>query len=284
MEHYDDDDRETVVSQSISHYAPSTGRPPSYIGGISYSDDERTMQHVNDGLSILHYHQDPKNHVWERKYISAELRSGAWDMIATPIEGLPNAWTFPVFTPAACAELVHHLSGKNTSIEGGGDPTWVTSTDAWSNSNGNRGYKQTEKKLYPRGAFHTVYTSILRNYIHPLLCTVTGGWKKDAKGLAHDTHFVRIGGEGTYDHTKPHFDESTYTVTVCLNEEGVDYSGGTFVFSGSTQQVFAVPKGHAVLHLGGPAHKHGVRPVTKGRKFDMTSLVRFKRITNDDME
>jgi hypothetical protein len=184
-----------------------------------------------------------------RKYIHTQIVQKEYDLICD--EPIDNVFTFPLFTPLFCSELIeeaeHH--GQWTSYRGNSSP----STDIMLESIG----------------FHAAYTRALQMYLYPLFMhkyQLQGeGWRK----LNAQNFIVRYLAEHQ-GHLGLHNDGSYLSMVVTLNTE---YEGGGTIFPKFKKLIKHDQPGYAAIHPGLVGYYHGARPVTQGRRYILASFM-----------
>ena len=72
---------------------------------------------------------------------------------------------------------------------------------------------------------------------------------------------------------RPHFDASTFSVTVTLNRMGVDFEGGGTHYTRQNCTVLDASPGDAVFHPGILTHQHEGLETTRGTRYIVVSFV-----------
>jgi hypothetical protein len=184
-----------------------------------------------------------------RQYIHTQILQKEYDLICD--EPIDNVFTFPLFTPLFCSELIEEAEhyGQWTSYRGNNSP----STDILLNSIG----------------FHAGYTQALQTYVYPLFMhkyQLKGdGWLK----LNAQNFVVRYLSEHQ-GHLGLHNDGSYLSMVVTLNTE---YEGGGTIFPKFKKLIKHDQPGYAAIHPGLVGYYHGARPVTKGRRYILASFM-----------
>eukprot|EP00035_Acanthoeca_spectabilis_P018494 m.393262 g.393262 ORF g.393262 m.393262 type:complete len:218 (+) comp16765_c0_seq21:434-1087(+) len=118
--------------------------------------------------------------------------------------------------------------------------------------------------------FDKTWKEILRRYIAPIAEHTFPGY--NFKGMATLDFIVRY----TQDHQaslRPHFDASTVTAVVGLNQYGKDFEGGGTHFIRQKCIVRAEKVGTAVMFPGILTHQHEGLETTKGTRYIIVSFI-----------
>jgi hypothetical protein len=184
-----------------------------------------------------------------KKYIHLQILHKEFDLICD--EPIDNVFTFPLFTPQFCSELIEEAEhyGQWTSYRGNNNPA----TDILLDSFG----------------FNAGYTRALQTYLYPLFIhkyQLRGdGWLK----LNAQNFIVRYLSEHQ-GHLGLHNDGSYLSMVVTLN---TDYEGGGTIFPKFKKLIKHDQPGHAAIHPGLVGYYHGARPVTRGRRYILASFL-----------
>lgn len=185
---------------------------------------------------------------WVKRYLNPQLANKEFDLICD--EPIDNVYSFPLFTPLFCKELIEEAEhyGEWTSYRGPNTPP----TDIMLTSLG----------------FNDIYTHMLKKYLYPLFYhkyQLHGeGWKK----LNSQNYIVRYLSE-LQGHLGLHNDGSYLSMVVALN---TDFEGGGTIFPKFKKLIKHDQPGYAAIHPGLLGYIHGARPVTKGTRYILASF------------
>nr|XP_021504831.1 procollagen-lysine,2-oxoglutarate 5-dioxygenase 1 [Meriones unguiculatus] len=173
----------------------------------------------------------------------------------------PDVYWFPIFTEAACDELVEEMEhfgqwslgdNKDNRIQGGYEN--VPTIDIHMN----------------QITFEREWHKFLVEYIAPMTEKLYPGYYTRAQ---FDLAFVVRYKPDEQPSLMPHHDASTFTVNIALNKVGEDYEGGGCRFLRYNCSVRAPRKGWALMHPGRLTHYHEGLPTTKGTRYIAVSFV-----------
>jgi len=185
-----------------------------------------------------------------KKYIHAQILQKEYDLICD--EPIDNVFTFPLFTPQFCSELIEEAEHYG----------------AWTSYRGNTINPATDIRLDSFG-FNTGYTHALQTYVYPLFMhkyQLRGeGWLK----LNAQNFIVRYLSEHQ-GHLGLHNDGSYLSMVVTLNTE---FEGGGTIFPKFKKLIKHDQPGYAAIHPGLIGYYHGARPVTQGRRYILASFL-----------
>jgi hypothetical protein len=185
---------------------------------------------------------------WAKKYLDPQLFNQEFALISD--EPVDNIFTFPLFTPLFCKELIGEAEhfGK------------------WMNYRHHDG-PATDILLASFG-FNEIYANALRKYLYPLFYhhyQLRGeGWKN----LKSQNFIVRYLSDQRA-HLGLHNDGSYLSMVVTLN---TDHDGGGTYFPKFKRLITHGRPGHATVHPGLVGYVHGARAVTKGRRYILASF------------
>uniref|UniRef100_A0A8C0X325 Procollagen-lysine,2-oxoglutarate 5-dioxygenase 1 n=1 Tax=Castor canadensis TaxID=51338 RepID=A0A8C0X325_CASCN len=217
-----------------------------------------------DNYQTTHLHSDlwevfsnPED--WKEKYIHEDYTKAlAGKLVETPC---PDVYWFPIFTEAACDELVEEMEhfgqwslgdNKDTRIQGGYEN--VPTIDIHMNQIN----------------FEREWHKFLVEYIAPLTEKLYPGYYTKAQ---FDLAFVVRYKPDEQPSLMPHHDASTFTVNIALNRVGEDYEGGGCRFLRYNCSIRAPRKGWALMHPGRLTHYHEGLPTTRGTRYIAVSFV-----------
>ncbi|XP_030041541.1 procollagen-lysine,2-oxoglutarate 5-dioxygenase 1 isoform X1 [Microcaecilia unicolor] len=217
-----------------------------------------------DNFQTTHLHNDlwqifsnPKD--WEEKYIHENYTMVLQGKhLETPC---PDVYWFPIFTEAACDELVEEMehfgqwsSGNNMDSRLQGGYENIPTIDIHMN----------------QIKYQKEWHKFLLEYIAPITQKLYPGYYTQAK---FELAFVVRYKPDEQPSLMPHHDASTFTLNVALNSAGVDYEGGGCNFLRYNCSIIAPRKGWALMHPGRLTHYHEGLPTTKGTRYIVVSFL-----------
>lgn len=224
------------------------------FGHLLSLDNYQTTHLHNDLWEVFSNPED-----WKEKYIHENYTKAlAGKLVETPC---PDVYWFPIFTEAACDELVEEMEhygqwslgdNKDNRIQGGYEN--VPTIDIHMN----------------QITFEREWHKFLVEYIAPMTEKLYPGYYTRAQ---FDLAFVVRYKPDEQPSLMPHHDASTFTVNIALNRVGEDYEGGGCRFLRYNCSVRAPRKGWALMHPGRLTHYHEGLPTTKGTRYIAVSFV-----------
>ncbi|XP_062821572.1 procollagen-lysine,2-oxoglutarate 5-dioxygenase 1 [Anolis carolinensis] len=220
---------------------------------LSLEDYETTHLH-NDLWQIFSNPED-----WKEKYIhenyTAALKGKG---VETPC---PDVYWFPIFTDAACDELVEEMEnfgqwsrGDNTDSRILGGYENVPTIDIHMN------------QIH----FERHWYRFLLDYIAPITEHLYPGYYTQTQ---FELAFVVRYKPDEQPSLMPHHDASTFTINIALNRVGIDYEGGGCRFLRYNCSIRAPRKGWTLLHPGRLTHYHEGLPTTRGTRYIAVSFL-----------
>uniref|UniRef100_A0A8C7ATW8 Procollagen-lysine,2-oxoglutarate 5-dioxygenase 1 n=1 Tax=Neovison vison TaxID=452646 RepID=A0A8C7ATW8_NEOVI len=204
-----------------------------------------------DNYQTTHLHND----LWE-VFSNPEVRP-----YPRPPQPCPDVYWFPIFTEAACDELVEEMEhygqwslgdNKDNRIQGGYEN--VPTIDIHMNQIN----------------FEREWHKFLVEYIAPMTEKLYPGYYTRAQ---FDLAFVVRYKPDEQPSLMPHHDASTFTINIALNRVGVDYEGGGCRFLRYNCSIRAPRKGWTLMHPGRLTHYHEGLPTTRGTRYIAVSFV-----------
>ncbi|XP_039329429.1 procollagen-lysine,2-oxoglutarate 5-dioxygenase 1 [Saimiri boliviensis] len=224
------------------------------LGHLLSLDNYRTTHLHNDLWEVFSNPED-----WKEKYIHVNYTKAlAGKLVETPC---PDVYWFPIFTEAACDELVEEMEhfgqwslgdNKDNRIQGGYEN--VPTIDIHMNQIG----------------FEREWHKFLLEYIAPMTEKLYPGYYTRAQ---FDLAFVVRYKPDEQPSLMPHHDASTFTINIALNRVGVDYEGGGCRFLRYNCSIRAPRKGWTLMHPGRLTHYHEGLPTTRGTRYIAVSFV-----------
>ncbi|XP_067390600.1 multifunctional procollagen lysine hydroxylase and glycosyltransferase LH3 isoform X2 [Emydura macquarii macquarii] len=196
---------------------------------------------------------------WEEKYIHENYsRVLDEEMVEQPC---PDVYWFPVFTEAACDELVGEV--EHFGVWSGGSHKDARLAGGYENV-------PTDDVHLTQLGLEGAWLRFLANYVGPVAERLYPGYYTKARALLN--FVVRYRPE-QQPALRPHHDSSTFTINIALNSKGTDYEGGGCRFLRYDCAVEAPRKGWSLMHPGRLTHFHEGLPTTRGTRYIMVSFV-----------
>ena len=162
-----------------------------------------------------------------------------------------DIFQFPLTTARFAAELIEESEAfgqwssgtyKDTRIKGGYEPV------------------PTQDIHFHQLGFKETWTEALRRFVGPV---AEHHWKGYTLRNKQNLDFiVKYSTCPTCQPSlRPHFDSSTFSLNIALNQGGVDFTGGGTHFESQNCTVLNNPVGWALIHPGRLTHHHEVRAV-----------------------
>ncbi|XP_063409563.1 procollagen-lysine,2-oxoglutarate 5-dioxygenase 1-like [Mytilus trossulus] len=225
-----------------------------YRGHLVNTDDYNTTHLHSDMFQMF---KNPLD--WEKKYIhenySVALKDGA--VITQPC---PDVYWFPIVSDTFCDHMIKTMEDYGKWSDGGHEDIRVG------------GYENVPTvDIHMRQIdFDEHFLNFLQTYVQPLKDIVYPGMSGDADSVMN---FVVRYRPGEQDHLKPHHDESTYTINIALNRQGIDYAGGGSRFIRYNCSVVNTRKGWMIMHPGKLTHYHEGLYTTSGTRYILVSFI-----------
>ena len=192
---------------------------------------------------------------WDEKNLSKELVSTNYKYELLADEPLSDVFTFPLFTHDFCDLLSSKLSGFDE---------WTVSRHAKYPTN------DVLIENFDR-SFAEIYDSIIRNILHPALNCLYE--TQIDKNFDHETFIVRYDPDHQ-GHLDLHHDSASFTFITTLTDTTSYEGGGTWFPKHKT--LLKADKGVVTMHPSLFTHRHGVRPLTSGKRFAIVSFCKIR--------
>ena len=182
---------------------------------------------------------------WTKRFIHPQTRVRDWDGIVE--EQGTDIYTWPIFTEEFCQLIIEEAEHQ---------ATWTEAR--------HEHYPTTDFLLDTIG-LNDMYMKVLRTYGFPV-----AKWKWGLSGSRWDMsaeNFLAKYTPTAQGHLDSHLDESSYTLTLALNNEFE--GGGTWYHRQKT--LIKAPTGHVCL-FPMPTHKHSGRYISKGTRYIIVSF------------
>ncbi|XP_042333915.1 procollagen-lysine,2-oxoglutarate 5-dioxygenase 1 isoform X2 [Sceloporus undulatus] len=224
------------------------------FGHILSLENYQTTHLHNDLWQIFSNPED-----WKEKYIHENYTAALkGKLVETPC---PDVYWFPLFTDAACDELVEEMENFGQWSKGDNTDTRILG-----------GYENV-----PTIDIHMNQINFEREWYKFLLDYIAPITEKLYPGYYTRTQFelafvVRYKPE-EQPSLMPHHDASTFTINIALNRVGIDYEGGGCRFLRYNCSIRAPRKGWTLMHPGRLTHYHEGLPTTKGTRYIAVSFL-----------
>lgn len=188
---------------------------------------------------------------WVKKYVNAQLVDREFDLICD--EPIDNVYTFPVFTPLFCSQLIEEAENHGE---------WETAR--------HQRYP-TNDKLLSKFGLDVVYNFVIMNYVMPLVLhkyTLEDYWMN----VDIENFIARYSGD-VQQHLGVHHDGTHLSFILTLNTE---YLGGGTYFPKFKTLVKPNQAGVMSVHPGMVGYLHGARPVLEGKRYVVASFLKGK--------
>uniref|UniRef100_A0A8C8SFI6 procollagen-lysine 5-dioxygenase n=1 Tax=Pelusios castaneus TaxID=367368 RepID=A0A8C8SFI6_9SAUR len=224
--------------------------------------------HLHWSISLTQY-LGPHPQDWQEKYIHENYsRVLDGDVVEQPC---PDVYWFPIFTEAACDELVGEV--EHYGIWSGGRHEDARLAGGYENV-------PTDDIHMSQVGLERTWLRFLGEYIAPVTEKLYPGYYTKAQALLNFVVRYRPERQSAL---RPHHDSSTFTINIALNNWGggtrgspltsVSPQGGGCRFLRYNCSVEAPRKGWTLMHPGRLTHFHEGLPTTRGTRYIMVSFV-----------
>lgn len=182
-----------------------------------------------------------------KKYITYSARLKEFDLIVD--EPITDVFTFPLFTEEFCRDII---------------------AEAEENGNWTRERHQfypTTDMLIDELGLQLYYQYVLQDFVYPVAIHKWGLEGKDWTNMESENFVIKYD-EAVQGHLSLHHDSASISTVLALNEE---YEGGGTWFW-RQQKLHKGKTGHISVHPSVITHRHGGRPVTKGKRYILVSF------------
>ncbi len=181
------------------------------------------------------------------RFVTYSARLKEYDLIVD--EPIRDIFTFPLFTKEFCNLVIEEAQFS----------------DKWTKKRHDN-YPTTDMLIQVLG-LQKYYQKILEEFVYPV---AIHKWKLEGKmwGDMISENFIIKYEEDVQGHLSLHHDGAVISMVLALND---DYEGGGTWFS-RQQQLHKGEAGHISVHPSVITHRHGARPVTKGKRFVLVSF------------
>lgn len=198
---------------------------------------------------------------WEEAYLDPRNK----DMAVPNLRSIrPECWdiyNFPIFSHRFTDELVAEAEHYGQ---------WSGSQYEDDRLAGGYENVPTQDIHFNQFGFDETWIEILKRYIAPVAEAQYTGYTFTGKKTLD--FIVRYKPEGQPS-LRPHFDSSTFSLNVALNQIGIDFEGGGTHFTRQNCTVLENAKGSGIIHPGTLTHQHEGLPVTNGTRYIIVSFV-----------
>lgn len=189
---------------------------------------------------------------WKKKWLSYEAQTKEWDLIVD--EPIADVFTFPLFNLDFCKAVIQKAEDLNK---------WETDR---------HDFYPTIDVLLEKIGMNDVYHRVLKEFGYACAIHMWGLEGKNWPNMNSENFMIKYT-EEKQGHLSLHHDYADISFVLALNEE---YEGGGTYFHRQKALHKGKP-GHISLHPGAITHKHGGRPVHKGKRYIIVSFCRFDR-------
>ncbi|CAH8460793.1 unnamed protein product [Dicrocoelium dendriticum] len=221
--------------------------------------DKYTTNHVNNDLwQIFDNHLD-----WEEQYVHPE-----YSRLLDPNVGMedilqpcPDVFWFPLVSEKFSAQLINESESANMWSDGSNQDPRLEG-----------GYENVPTRdIHMRQLeWEEHWLHFLQKYVHPIQKKVFQGY--DDKPWARMNFVVRYKPDEQAS-LRPHHDASSYSLTIALNQPGVDYEGGGTRFVRYNCSVVNTKIGWTTIFPGRVTHLHEGLTTTAGTRYIFVTFV-----------
>ena len=182
-----------------------------------------------------------------KKYVTYSARLKEFDLIVD--EPIADVFTFPLFTEEFCEKIIAEAEALNK---------WTRERHEF--------YPTTDMLIDELG-LQTYYQYVLQDFVYPVAIHKWGLEGKDWTNMVSENFMIKYE-EEVQGHLSLHHDSASISTVLALNEgyEG----GGTWFWR--QQKLHKGQTGHVSVHPSVITHRHGGRPVTKGKRYILVSF------------
>jgi glycosyl transferase family 25 len=219
---------------------------------LEVSTTENIMQHNNVDYVPLHpqlydaFGASVTN--WVNRYVNIQLVEGEFDLICE--EPIVNVFTFPVFTPIFCSELIEEAEHFGQ---------WETTR--------HKRYPTNDMLLSAFG-IDLIYNFVVKKYVMPLILykyKLEDYWMN----IATENFIARYSSD-TQQHLGIHHDGTYLSLILTLN---TNFKGGGTYFPKFEKLLKPDYPGFMSVHPGMVGYLHGARPVIEGKRYIVASFL-----------
>lgn len=185
---------------------------------------------------------------WIKKYVNPQLVAREFDLICD--EPIDNVYSFPLFTPAFCSEIIEEAEHYGH----------------WTNYR-YKDHPSIDMMLSSFG-FNEIYSWVMKEYVYPLFYYKYQLQGDSLKKLVSQNFIVRYLAE-QQGHLGLHNDGSHISMVVTLNTA---FEGGGTFFPKFKKLIRHDQPGYASIHPGFIGYLHGARPVISGKRYIVASF------------
>ncbi|XP_039616486.1 procollagen-lysine,2-oxoglutarate 5-dioxygenase 2 isoform X2 [Polypterus senegalus] len=226
-----------------------------YEFGRLVSTANYNTSHLNSDLWQIF--ENPTD--WKEKYIHSNYTKIFTENLTE--QPCPDVFWFPVFSEAACDELVEEM--ENYGIWSGGKNIDKRISGGYENV-------PTDDIHMTQINYEKEWLHFIREFISPVTLKVFAGYY--TKGFALLNFVVKYTPE-RQPSLRPHHDTSTFTINIALNSKGRDFQGGGCRFHRYNCSVESPRKGWSFMHPGRLTHLHEGLPTTSGTRYIAVSFI-----------
>ncbi|XP_042314980.1 procollagen-lysine,2-oxoglutarate 5-dioxygenase 2 isoform X3 [Sceloporus undulatus] len=214
--------------------------------------------------NVSHYNNDLwqifENPVdWKETYINPNYSKIFTENIVE--QPCPDVFWFPIFSEAACDELVQEMEHYGQ---------WSGGKHHDSRISGGYENVPTDDIHMKQIGLESVWLHFIREFIAPVTLKVFAGYYTKGHALLN---FVVKYTTDRQRSLRPHHDSSTFTINIALNKVGEDFQGGGCKFLRYNCSIESPRKGWSFMHPGRLTHLHEGLPILKGTRYIAVSFI-----------
>ncbi|XP_062988217.1 procollagen-lysine,2-oxoglutarate 5-dioxygenase 2 isoform X2 [Elgaria multicarinata webbii] len=224
------------------------------FGRLLSTANYNTSHYSNDLWQIF---ENPVD--WKEIYINPNYSKIFTENIVE--QPCPDVFWFPIFSEAACDELVQEMEYFGQ---------WSGGRHHDSRISGGYENVPTDDIHMKQVGLESVWLHFIREFIAPVTLKVFAGYY--TKGHALLNFVVKYTTERQRS-LRPHHDSSTFTINIALNKLGDDFQGGGCKFLRYNCSIESPRKGWSFMHPGRLTHLHEGLPILNGTRYIAVSFI-----------
>jgi hypothetical protein len=204
---------------------------------------------VTSDMTIYDYWSDRER--WWKRYLVPGVKECEWDLIVD--EPVTNLYCMSFFNEQFCNEIIEAAERVNR---------WTYDRHY---------YYPTTDMLLTELNFDDIYYDLLKTFVMPAAIHL---YMLDGEGWSNmnaENFIAKYTDKGQHQ-LSIHHDSSEITALVNLSCPDKDYEGGGTWFV-KQRALYRPRQGSLSLHPGNITHKHGARPVTRGKRYVIVSFM-----------
>ncbi|KAM6414638.1 procollagen-lysine,2-oxoglutarate 5-dioxygenase 2 isoform 2-T2 [Rhynochetos jubatus] len=224
------------------------------FGRLISTANYNTSHYNNDLWQIF---ENPVD--WKETYINPNYSKIFTDNIVE--QPCPDVFWFPIFSDAACDELVEEMEHFGQ---------WSGGKHQDSRISGGYENVPTDDIHMKQIGLDNEWLHFIREFIAPVTLKVFAGYY--TKGYALLNFVVKYSPDRQRS-LRPHHDSSTFTINIALNKVGEDFQGGGCKFLRYNCSIESPRKGWSFMHPGRLTHLHEGLPILNGTRYIAVSFI-----------